>query len=129
MSFIDDIQNIGNSISLKKIRDVAIKYLPFSEDEQRKLYDELLRGTEILDDEPHMNMYLKSYGHMHSQKIYYSLDHMPHVRQLLSGNLELFDWGCGQGMATICTLFTLVSTKALLFRNFMRNSKNHNNKS
>lgn len=104
MSFIIDIQNIGNSISLKKIRDVAIKLLPNSEAEQQKLFDELLRGTEILDDEPHMNMYLKSYGNMHSQKIYYSLEHLPHARQLLSEDLELFDWGCGQGMASICTL-------------------------
>lgn len=104
MSFLEDIQTLGDKISLQRIREIAIHHLPLSDDEQQKLYEELLRGTEILCDEPHMNMYLKSYGKMHSQKIYYSLERLPEVRQLLSEDLELFDWGCGQGMATICTL-------------------------
>lgn len=104
MSFLNDIQGLGNNISLQNIRDIAIRHLPSSDAEQQKLYEELLHGTKILDDEPHLNMYLKSYGNMHKEKVDYALDRLPHYRQLFSNDLEIFDWGCGQGMATICTL-------------------------
>lgn len=104
MAFIDDIRELNESISFQQIRNVAMRLLPNTPAEQERLYDELIRGTKILDDEPHMNMYLKCYGNMHEAKIRYALDHMPNVRQLFSEDIELFDWGCGQGLATICTL-------------------------
>lgn len=104
--FSNSIHQLGKSLSFTSIRDIAIdgiNRLPRCE--QDKLHEELVRGTAVLDDEPHMNMYLRSFGLMHKAKIDEAFNIMlPYLEKLFSRDIEIYDWGCGQGTATICML-------------------------
>ena len=43
--------------------------LPSDKSVLNNLYEDLKRGKGILDDEAHLNMYLRSYGKMHKAKL------------------------------------------------------------
>jgi hypothetical protein len=98
----DFIRN--NDISFGGMRGTALSLLPNDKTVLDKLYNDLKRGTEIIDDEVHLNMYLKCFGQMHKAKLDEAFVCLPNVADIFSNNIEIFDWGCGQGTATICLL-------------------------
>lgn len=112
--FSNSIHQLGKRLSFASIRDIAIdgiNRLPRCE--QDRLHEELVRGTAVLDDEPHLDMYLRSFGLMHKAKIDEAFTQLltntnpnkPSIlNQLFSQDIEIYDWGCGQGTATICML-------------------------
>ena len=68
--FYRSIHQLERHLSFTSIRDIAIDGLSrLPRCEQDRLHEELVRGTAVLDDEPHMNMYLRSFGLMHKAKI------------------------------------------------------------
>ena len=85
------------------MRDTAIALLPRDRTRRNKLYDDLERGKGILDDDDHLNMYLHSFGKMHKAKLDMAFNSMS-VVDVFGEEVEVFDWGCGQGTATICLL-------------------------
>ena len=92
-------------ISFLGLRGTAERRLSrFPKIEQDKLYQELRRGVGILDDEDHLDMYLHSFGKMHKEKMNSALSFLPQTVDLTSDEIEVFDWGCGQGTATLCLL-------------------------
>ena len=112
MSFLGKIHQLGNNISFSAIRNIANDFiLSLPRIEQDKLYSDLVRGTAILDDEPHLNKYLQCYGAMHKAKLDEAFSRLPHINELFAEDIELYDWGCGQGIATICLLDYLRSCK------------------
>ena len=108
--FIRLFKEKGN-LSFIGMRETAESLLPVERVERDKLYHDLDRGKGILDDEPHLNMYLHSFGKMHKAKLDVAFDAIPNFAQLLSEDFEIYDWGCGQGTATICLLDYLSSYK------------------
>lgn len=65
------------------------------------LHGALNRGVDILDSEPLLQMYIYSYGKMHKAKLKYAFDNLQeHVFKY--DELEIVDYGSGQGLATIC---------------------------
>ena len=56
---------LRGDISFIGMRNTALSLLPTDKTVLDKLYNDLKRGTGILDDEVHLNMYLKSFGKMH----------------------------------------------------------------
>lgn len=104
--FLDSIQQLRDNISFISIRDLAIDSInKLPRIEQDRLHEDLIRGTAILEDEPHLNMYLRSFGLMHKAKIDEAFNNMlPDLEKLFSLDIEIYDWGCGQGIATICML-------------------------
>ena len=112
MSFLDSIHQLGNNVSFSAIRNIANELiLSLPRIEQDRLYTDLVRGTAILDDEPHLNKYLQCYGAMHKAKLDEAFSRLPHINELFAEDIELYDWGCGQGIATICLLDYLRSCK------------------
>lgn len=93
-----------NDISFIGMRNTARSFLPKDHMEQDKLYQDLKRGKDILDDEMHLNMYLKSFGKMHKAKLDAAFDCLPDISSIFSEGIEIYDWGCGQGTASICLL-------------------------
>lgn len=71
----------------------------------------LERGTAILETEELCSAYLAAYGRMHRHKLFFALDrahekgNFPY-RELRNG-VELFDWGCGQGIGSIAVIESL----------------------
>ena len=58
-----------NDISFNGMRNTALSILPKDKTVCDGLYNDLKRGTDIIDDEMHLNMYLKSFGQMHKAKL------------------------------------------------------------
>lgn len=57
-------------------------------------------GQAILDKEEQLNCYMSSYGEMHKQKMTKILADFPFTE--INDDFEVIDWGCGQGLGTIC---------------------------
>lgn len=93
-----------NDISFVGMRNTALSLLPKDKTVLDGLYNDLRRGTDIIDDETHLNMYLRSFGQMHKAKLDAAFSCLPDMQKIFSDELEIYDWGCGQGTATICLL-------------------------
>lgn len=78
-----------NDISFIGMRNTARSFLPKDHMEQDKLYQDLKRGKDILDDEMHLNMYLKSFGKMHKAKLDAAFDCLPDISSIFSDNTLL----------------------------------------
>lgn len=93
-----------NDISFKGMRETALSLLPNDKMVLDKLYDDLKRGKDILDDEIHLNMYLRCFGKMHKAKLDAAFSCLPDISSIFSEDIEIYDWGCGQETASICLL-------------------------
>lgn len=94
----------GNNISFMGMRYAAMSLLPNDKIVLDKLYNDLNRGTDIIDDESHLNMYLRCFGKMHKAKLDEAFACMPGTSLNFSEEIEVYDWGCGQGTASVCLL-------------------------
>ena len=83
------------------MRDAALALLPADRTSRNKLYQDLERGKGILDDEDHLNMYLHSFGKMHKAKLDAAFGCIPDISEIFSEEVEIYDWGCGQGTAAV----------------------------
>lgn len=106
--FIRRLRTSGN-VTFLGMRDTAISMLPSDRMVLDNLYNDLKRGTAILDDEVHLNMYLMCFGKMHKAKLDTAFGCIPGDIDLFSNEFEIYDWGCGQGIATICLIDFLKS--------------------
>lgn len=93
-----------NNISFTGMRDTALSLLPNDKMMLDKLYNDLKRGKDILDDEIHLNMYLRCFGKMHKAKLDTAFACLPDVSSIFSEEIEIYDWRCGQGTASICLI-------------------------
>ena len=103
MSFIQAFRQRGD-LSFQGMRKTALSLLPTDPMERDRLYRDLKRGIGILDDDDHLNMYLHSFGKMHKAKLDTAFNCVPNAESLFASDLEIYDWGCGQGTASICLL-------------------------
>ncbi|MBP6974250.1 MAG: ATP-dependent DNA helicase RecQ, partial [Syntrophorhabdus sp.] len=103
LSYEQEIKNLC-SPSFDKIRSVAHKQLNanFSHQEIEDMFGELKRGTLVIEREELLWKYLHSFGNKHQKKIYAALDKIKELRNIVSGEYSIIDWGCGQGLATVC---------------------------
>jgi len=69
--------------------------------EKDELFEMMSRGVDILDSEPLLNMYIYSYGKMHSAKLNYAFKKLPQ-EFICKDETCLIDYGCGQGIGMIC---------------------------
>lgn len=98
-----DIQSIRN-ISFDKIRKNAIQRIShLTEEERDKVYDDLKRGVKLLERDEELCVYLRSYGNMHQAKIRKVCQCLP-LSECCSKPFHIIDWGCGQGLASVCLL-------------------------
>lgn len=74
-------------------------YSKVSSDE---IFWSLQRGVKVLTDEKQLLAYINSYGNMHHAKVMSALASLP--SEVFTSQVEIYDWGCGQGLATMCFL-------------------------
>lgn len=101
--FVDRFKQYGD-YSLRGMRKTAIALLPKDRAEQDALHEELNRGRDALKDENLLNMYLYSYGKMHKFKLIKAFMSLFEHVDFGNEEIEIYDWGCGQGLATMCFL-------------------------
>ena len=75
-------------------------------------------GRLVLQTEEQLDAYLAAYGEMHIVKCKAALQNLPCTKpedDINRHNFEIFDWGCGQGIATL-TLLDFLRERGLLGR-------------
>ena len=60
-------------------------------------------GRKVLQTEDELNAYIAAYGEMHVIKCRAAMQNFP-FNDLENYSFEIFDWGCGQGLATLVLL-------------------------
>ena len=69
-------------------------------------------GRKVLQTEEELNAYIAAYGEMHIIKCRAALQNFPFENFNLH-SFEIFDWGCGQGLATL-TLLDMLHERNML---------------
>ena len=64
-------------------------------------------GRRVLQTEDELNAYIAAYGEMHIIKCRAAMQNFP-FDELENYSFEIFDWGCGQGLATLVLLDMLI---------------------
>jgi len=66
-----------------------------------KPWNKINHGVDLLDSDEKLIQYLCAYGAMHKTKMYSAFDTIKDVN-IFDKNCTIIDWGCGQGLATVC---------------------------
>ncbi len=93
--------------TFQAIRNISVQQINQFENKD-DIYYSLGRGVKILKEEAQLYSYLNSYGNMHEAKMLSALHKLP-LEELEGKNIEIYDWACGQGLASI------------IFREFVEN--------
>ena len=107
MTYNEQIQNLTD-ISFGKIIEIN-KALAPEYRQNRQLYSSLNHGVSILEEENQLLAYIANYGEMHQHKIGEILPRI-NIEELRNTDIQIIDWGCGQGLATCC-LFDYLKEK------------------
>ena len=100
--YIQQIERLTNP-TFQQIRQIAnTSIYRLSTEEQDSLWKRLNHGVDLLDSHELMCKYLYSYGNMHEAKIHTALEKVQNLQNILNDEFSIIDWGCGQGLATIC---------------------------
>lgn len=108
MSYIDDIHRIGN-LTINDIIKVSNKYVPNPYKLEPWKYMDgqgrtLGRGTAVLETDEQCCAYMSAYGPMHRHKLMRALDEKEFPYSDLTDGIEIYDWGCGQGIGTMAVI-------------------------
>lgn len=94
-----------SSPSIDSIIAEAPKNVPFEFTRMPWEHPELKRGTSLLESEGAQDSYMAAYGDAHKQKAFKAIEFLPLWE--IKGPFEICDWGCGQGIASMCLLQVL----------------------
>lgn len=100
MRYIEQLYNIQNP-SFNSIIELNASLVPLQYRSRPWQYPGLNHGTAVLTTEEQCNAYIAAYGNMHQGKINEVLDKIK-TNDFANTDLQIIDWGCGQGLATIC---------------------------
>ena len=108
MSYINDIHRI-NDLSISDIIRVSSSYVPLAFKSCPWAYRDsegrtLEHGTAVLETEEQCCAYMAAYGPMHRHKLQRALDENEFPYRALSNGVEIYDWGCGQGIGTVAMI-------------------------
>lgn len=98
MSYIDDLATLSN-VTVEDVIRLSSKYVPREYRMAPWKYPELNHGVNLLSSEDALCCYMSAYGEMHTIKCRTMFRNLPWDS---FANIEVVDWGCGQGIGTIC---------------------------
>lgn len=90
--------NAKSHFSVNDFIDISKVLLPTQY--RQKPWSFVNHGTGLLSSEEQLLAYIAAYGEMHVGKCIAAFQNFP-FDSILS-NFEIVDWGCGQGLATLC---------------------------
>lgn len=73
---------------------------------QNNLYDNLERGVALLNGDKELKQYIHSFGNMHIAKLKSAFQVLITPNNFIHSTqqIEIFDWGCGQGLGSIALI-------------------------
>ncbi|MDR2918315.1 MAG: leucine-rich repeat protein [Tannerella sp.] len=90
----------GEPLNFQKIKDVSDQFiLNLSKDLQEKLFEMLEPDVLMLDSEPLMAAHLYAVGEVQEARLKHVYSYFP--KSFFNKEIELIDYGCGQGIAEI----------------------------
>lgn len=98
---ISSISNLTMDAIIENCRNnipEQYRYRPYS-------HLELNHGLDLLKSDEGLDCYIGAYGEMHQAKCKAAMQNMPFPPKdsdIQSLSLEIVDWGCGQGIGTMC---------------------------
>ncbi|MBK8052273.1 MAG: ATP-dependent DNA helicase RecQ, partial [Saprospiraceae bacterium] len=95
---------------IRKISNDALSH--FSKSERDSFWQNLNQGVDLLDSHELMCQYIFSYGNMHEAKIQKALSSIRNPKEVFNTDIAIVDWGCGQGLATVC-FFDFLKSQAI----------------
>lgn len=100
--YINEIKSLANPSfqQIRKIADNSLSHL--TKVERDKLWSDLNQGVDLLTTHELMCQYIFSYGNMHEAKIKTAFSSIRNPKEIFNTNMSIVDWGCGQGLATVC---------------------------
>lgn len=98
MSYREEISAIRN-ITVEDVIRISKQFVPFAYRNKPWLYPDLNHGVNLLCSEEALYCYMAAYGEMHTIKCRTAFRSLPWDS---FANIEIIDWGCGQGIGTIC---------------------------
>ena len=113
----DDMKDYGQELSgiekptIDDIIAISMNYVP--EKFRNAPWMNTGHGIRIYENDGELACYIAAYGEMHKRKMEKILDDFPY--EDIDAPFEIVDWGCGQGLATIC-LIDRLREKGLLSR-------------
>jgi superfamily I DNA and/or RNA helicase len=87
---------------LQRIISKAYENLP--NEKRAKPWTFVNHGIDLLKNEDELNCYLVAYGKMHEEKVHSALSTLTNIKEIVKNKYQIIDWGCGQGLATLCFL-------------------------
>lgn len=94
---IDDVVSISRNFVPVSFRNRAWEY-------RDNFGRTLEHGTAVLKTEEQCCAYMSAYGPMHRHKLMRALDENEFPYSDLAGGIEIYDWGCGQGIGTMAVV-------------------------
>lgn len=90
------------SRSFDRIRQISVSQLTDFPNRD-EIFHSLGRGVSIIQQEEQLYSYMNSYGSMHKAKLVSAFSHFP-FEEIKESDIEIYDWSCGQGMASMVLL-------------------------
>ena len=100
MTYIDALNRIEN-LSFDSIIELNKSLVPSQYRSHPWQYPGLNHGTAVLTTEEQCSAYIAAYGDMHQSKIFEVLNKIK-IDDFKNTDIQIIDWGCGQGLATVC---------------------------
>lgn len=94
---IDDVVSVSRNFVPVSFRNRAWDY-------RDNFGRTLEHGTAVLKTEEQCCAYMSAYGLMHRHKLMRALDENEFPYSDLAGGIEIYDWGCGQGIGTMAVV-------------------------
>lgn len=104
-------EQINKCHSIDDIINVCHDAIPQQYKPMPWTHPELNRGINLLSTEEALNCYMSAYGDMHVNKCRAAMMNFPFDKLL--GNIEIVDWGCGQGLGS-ATIIDILKQRDLL---------------
>lgn len=108
MSLYEQLVENEKNLTLDKVIDISENLLP--ENKRFAPWTWLNHGVSLLLSEDELNAYMLAYGEMHEVKCRAAFQNFPFDR--IYNNVEIIDWGCGQGLASL-VLMEMLSDRGL----------------
>ncbi|MBR6068706.1 MAG: hypothetical protein IKP45_13020 [Bacteroidales bacterium] len=89
-------------LNFQAIKNISVRQFNKYSDKD-EIFQSLDRGNNVLKEEAQLYSYLNSYGNMHEAKMLSALQKFP-FDGLINKHIEIIDWACGQGLASIVLL-------------------------